>query len=116
MKHAGQTGRPFHVRFQEHFKDYKYANNKSKFAQHLLEQNHSIGPIENVMEILFATNKGKLMNTIERFYIYKERYTNNQINDKNKNKNKNKNFIRNNTSRRYRQSAHTHLTTNPSFG
>jgi hypothetical protein len=109
MKYVGQTGRLFHIRFQEHFKDYKYANNKSKFAQYLLEQNHSIGPIENVMEILFTANKGKLMNKIERFYIYKETYTNKQINDKNKN------FIQTNTSRRYRQSAHTHLTTNPSF-
>jgi hypothetical protein len=108
MKYVGQIGRPFHVRFQEDFRDYKCANNKSKFAQHLSEQNHSIGPIENVMEILFTTSKGKPMNTIERFYIYKETYANNQINDKNKNKN----FIRNNTSRRYRQSAHTQ----PSFG
>jgi len=33
MKYIGQTGRPFHVRFQEHFRHYKYANNKSNFAQ-----------------------------------------------------------------------------------
>jgi len=48
MKYVGQTDRPFHVRFQEHFRDYKYANNKSKFAQHLLDNRHSIGPIENI--------------------------------------------------------------------
>jgi hypothetical protein len=36
-KYAGQTGRPFHVRFREHYWDYKYANNKSKFAQHVIE-------------------------------------------------------------------------------
>jgi len=44
MKCIGQTGRHFPVRFQEHFRDYKYPNNKSKFAQHLLDNKHSIGP------------------------------------------------------------------------
>ena len=58
MKYVGQTGRPFRVRFQEHFRDYKNANNKSKFAQHLLEHSHSIGPIENMgpMEWLRSGN------------------------------------------------------------
>jgi hypothetical protein len=31
-KYIGQIGRPFHMRFQEHFRDYKYGNNKFKFA------------------------------------------------------------------------------------
>jgi len=46
-----QTDRPIHVKFQEHFHDYKYVNNKSKFAQHLLDNRHSIGPIENIMDV-----------------------------------------------------------------
>jgi hypothetical protein len=36
-KYTGQTGRCFKVRFQEHFRDFKHGNNRSKFAQHLLE-------------------------------------------------------------------------------
>jgi hypothetical protein len=35
------------------------------------------------MEVLLTANKGKLMDTMERFYIYKETRLNNQINDKN---------------------------------
>jgi hypothetical protein len=35
------------------------------------------------MKILYRTNKGKLMDTMERYYIYKETQLNNQINDKN---------------------------------
>jgi len=35
------------------------------------------------MEVLFTTNKGKLMDTIERFYIFKEIRINNQVNYKN---------------------------------
>jgi hypothetical protein len=61
----GQTGWPFHIRFQEHFRDYKYGNNKSKFAQHLLENRHSIGPIENIMDIAHTAIKGRMLDTLE---------------------------------------------------
>ena len=84
MKYVGQTERSFYTRFHEHFRDFKYANQKSKFAQHLLENNHSIGPIDNIMEVLHHTKKGKLMDTLERFHIYKVTHENIQINDKNK--------------------------------
>jgi hypothetical protein len=38
--------------------------------------------MENVIETIYVTNKGKLMDTLERFYIYRETKINNQINDK----------------------------------
>jgi hypothetical protein len=53
------------------------------------------------MKVLYKTNKGKLTDTMERYYIYKETYMNNQINDKNTAK-PNINFetlIQNNTTR-----------------
>ena len=37
---------------------------------HLLENKHSIGHIENIMKVLYITNKCHLMDTIEKFYIY----------------------------------------------
>jgi phosphopentomutase len=83
MKYVGQTGRPFHVRFQEHFRDFKYNNKKSKFATHLLENNHSIGHINDIMQVLYTTTKVKLMDTMEKFHIYNETRKNNQINEKN---------------------------------
>ena len=86
MKYVGQTGRSFHTRFAEHFRDFKYTNHKSKFAEHLLENNHSIGPIDSIMEVLHTTRKGKLMDTLEKFHIYKVTRENIQINDKNTSK------------------------------
>ena len=35
------------------------------------------------MKVIYMTNKGRLVDTIEKFYIYKEKHNNNQINDKN---------------------------------
>jgi hypothetical protein len=80
MKYIGQTRRPFHVRFNEHLRDYKYAN-KSKFSKHLLDNKLSISSMENIMDILHTTSKGKMLNTMEKFDIYRETKNNNQMND-----------------------------------
>ena len=82
MKYIGQTGRHFKVRFHEHLRDFKYGNKKSKFAQQLLENKHPIGPIERIMENVHITNKGPMMGTLERYYIFLEIKLNNNINDK----------------------------------
>jgi len=81
MKYTGQTGRPFRVRFQEHIWDFKYNNSRSKFAQHLIEK-HAIGNMEDIMEIIHVTGKGKKVDAIESFHIYKEAKAGKQINDK----------------------------------
>jgi hypothetical protein len=82
MKYIGQIDRPFKTRFQEHLRDFKYNNRKSKFAQHLLDKQHFMDKMENIMDILHITNKVKIIDTIEKYYIYRETKLNNQINDK----------------------------------
>jgi len=69
------------VRFQEHFQDFKYGNGKSKFAQHLLDNKHSIGSMKDIMEILRTTKQGSIKNTQERFHIFNETRLDNQISD-----------------------------------
>ena len=81
MKYTGQTGRPCKVRFQEHLWDYKYNYNRSKFAQHLINK-HAIGKMEDIMEVVHITRKGKMMETLEGFHIYKVTKAGNQINDR----------------------------------
>jgi len=38
--------------------------------------------MENIMDTIHITNKGRMMDTIEKYYIYRETKLNNQINDK----------------------------------
>jgi len=38
--------------------------------------------MENIMDVLYITNKGKMINTLEIFHIYNETKIDNQINDK----------------------------------
>jgi len=82
MKYTGQAGRPFRVRFQEHVQDFKYNNNRSKFAQHLIDNKLAIGKMEDIMEVVHMTKKCKKLNKLESFHIYKETKVSNQINDK----------------------------------
>ena len=81
-KYTGQTGRPFRVRFHEHYNDYKYKNNKSKFAQHIIGEGHAFGPMIDIMDIVHIEKKGRMLNTLEKYHIYRETYNGNQINEK----------------------------------
>jgi hypothetical protein len=51
MTYTGETGRPFKSRFQEHVRDFKHKNRKSAFAQHLLDNGHLIGKMEDIMKV-----------------------------------------------------------------
>jgi len=78
---CSQTGRNFLTWYNEHkhaFRDNSYT---PKFAQHLTEQAHSFGTIQNTMEILQYQKKGAHLNTVERFYIHAEYTANNHLND-----------------------------------
>ena len=86
MTYTGQTGRPFKTRFQEHVRDFKYNNRKSAFAQHQLDNGHSIGKMEDIMKVVHIKNKGRMMKTLENYHIYKETVAGNQINDKRRSK------------------------------
>jgi len=57
----GQTGGLFRIRFREHYNDYKYAKNRSKFAQHHIDKDHSFGPMNDIMGIMHIAKKGRIL-------------------------------------------------------
>jgi len=63
-------------------REFKYNNNRSKFAQHLIDNKYAIGNMEDIMEVIHVKKKGKMLDTLEGFHIYKETKASNQINDK----------------------------------
>jgi hypothetical protein len=40
------------------------------FAAHLLDNNHSMGPINEIVDTVYTTEKGNFMDTVEGFPIY----------------------------------------------
>jgi len=53
----------------------------SSFSQHLIEETHSSGPMNKIMEIIHCYNKGQYLNTIERFHIHIESAKSNHLKD-----------------------------------
>jgi len=68
-KQIGQTGSPFHVIFQKHFRNFKYGNGKSEFPQYLLNNEHSNGSMEDIVELLYITKKGSILNSLEGYMM-----------------------------------------------
>jgi hypothetical protein len=79
--YIGQTDREFHTRFNEHKRAFHHNPRQSKFALHLTEQKYSFGHINNITQIVQPQKKGGNLNTIERFYKYKEAHKSNHLND-----------------------------------
>jgi hypothetical protein len=71
LKYTGQTGRPFKVRFQKHLSGFKYNNNKFN-SPNILDKKHPMGTMEDIMDVVHITKKGRMMNALENFHIYKE--------------------------------------------
>ena len=63
-------------------RDFKYNNRRSTFTEHLLENGHAIGKMEEIMKIIHTARKRRMLNTLESFHIYKETMAKNQINEK----------------------------------
>jgi hypothetical protein len=72
----------FYQLYKECYRDLKTGNKKSNVAEHLLDNNHSMGPIMDIMSVLHIINKAEHMNSLEKFHIYVETKTNSQIDDK----------------------------------
>ena len=75
MKYTGQTERSSRTRFQEHLRDFRYGNGKSSSALHLLENGQDIGLMEDIMNTIYITGKGRLMDALEKIYIFRETKT-----------------------------------------
>ena len=57
------------MRFHKYYNDYKYANNRSKFAQHIIDEGHDFGPMNDIIRIIHIAKNGRMLDTSEKFYI-----------------------------------------------
>jgi hypothetical protein len=80
-KYIGQTGRTFNIRYKEHIHDIRSNNGNTGYANHILNTGHAYGTMTDTMEIITTGKKGKHLNTLERYYIYKANKEDIQMND-----------------------------------
>jgi len=75
---CGTNREKFHSTVPRAFKNNSHS---SKYAKHLIEQNHALDSIQNTMQVLQYQNKGAHLNTYECFHIYAEYIKENHLND-----------------------------------
>jgi hypothetical protein len=67
--YIGQTGCSLKARFLEHHRYIRSNEPKSAYAQHILEQGHEYGPLNETMTLVKTCKKGRCMNILEQFFI-----------------------------------------------
>lgn len=67
----GQTGYKFKTRYNEYVKVNRSNKSNSKYAQHVLENKHTYGPIQDRMEILWITKKGQYEQAAPQHHVSK---------------------------------------------
>lgn len=82
--YIGQTGRSFGIRYKEHLPKGKLVNITSNFAKHLIDDNHDYESFEANCIPLHVCDKGRVMDTLEEYEVYKgyKLNSNNILNDK----------------------------------
>ena len=62
-------------------KDFRYAEGKSKFSEHVLNEGHETNTIEETMSIIHIENNHRKINTLEEIKILKSATSENLLND-----------------------------------
>ena len=70
--YIGQTVRRFSICYNKHKKAFHKNSHTSSSVEHFHEAAHSLGPIENIMQVLHHHKKEAHLNTVEGFYIHAE--------------------------------------------
>jgi hypothetical protein len=63
LSYVGQTSRNLRVRYKEHIRYIRYNNPKSAYAQHILNNQHEYGTMNNVMTLLKPLNNPNVRTT-----------------------------------------------------
>jgi len=67
--YVGQTSRNLKQRYQEHIRYIRNSDPQSAFAQHILNNQHEYGTIEEIMKLLKPTNHTSMRIRYELFFI-----------------------------------------------
>jgi hypothetical protein len=81
LKYIGQTGRTFKSRYNEHIYAIKRNKPNSKYVEHILDNGQTYSTINKTLDVLHTKKKGRMLDTLERDYIYKLSKQKLQMND-----------------------------------
>jgi hypothetical protein len=71
LKYVSQTGRTFNTRYKEHIHAIRSNNANYKYSNHILNMEHTYGTTTVTMDVIRTGRKGRHLNTLEKYHIYK---------------------------------------------
>jgi hypothetical protein len=80
LKYIGHTGRKLNIRYKEHIHAISSNDSNSGYLHHMLNVGHTYGTTTDTMDIK-KENKGKYLNTLEKYYFYRINTDNLHMND-----------------------------------
>jgi hypothetical protein len=81
LKYFGKKGRTFNIRYKEHIQAIRKNSSNSGYSNHILNTGHTYGTITDTMEIVKTGKKGRHLNTLEKYHIYRISEDNLHMND-----------------------------------
>jgi hypothetical protein len=81
LRYIGQTGRTFKIRYKEHIQEIRNNNGNSGYSNHILNTGHTYGTLTDTMDVIRNGRKGRHLNTLEKYHIYRISKTNVHSND-----------------------------------
>jgi hypothetical protein len=81
LKYIRQRGRTFNIRYKEHIQAIRNNNSNSGYSNHILNTGHTYGTITDIMEIIKTGKKGRHLNTLEKYHVYRISKDNLHMND-----------------------------------
>jgi hypothetical protein len=77
------TGRTFLTRYKEHIQTINNNNSNSGYSSHILNTGYTYGTITDTVDIIRTHKRGKHLNSLEKYHIYKISKNNLHMNDTN---------------------------------
>jgi hypothetical protein len=71
----------FNTRYREHIQAIRTNNSNSGYSNHVLATEHTYGTIEDTIDVIMTGRKGRHLNTLEKYHIYKIIRNNLHMND-----------------------------------
>jgi hypothetical protein len=81
LKYIGQTGRTFNIRYNENIHAIRKNNSNSGYSNHILNTGHTDGTVTDTMDVIRTGRKGRHLNNLEKYHIYKISRENLHMND-----------------------------------
>jgi hypothetical protein len=71
LKYVRQTGQTFKTGYTVHIQAIRNNNGNSGYSNHMLNTGHAYGSRADTIKVLKMERKGKHLNTLEKYHIYK---------------------------------------------